>query len=71
MDVVGIRHNVAVFAIHLATSCRILPFLPPITRNVKLPRTANRREFGIRAEGTPNTTSQSGKNGNVAYGGQH
>ena len=45
--------------------CRILPLLPPITRNVKLPIPATRLESGIREETTPDAKSKSGKNGNV------
>jgi len=51
----------------LPNRCRFLPLLPPITRNVKLPRAANGLEFGIRAEDAPDATSKSGKNGNVDH----
>src|SRR5690349_24921668 len=54
--------NLAVFAIPLATSlpflAAILPLLPPITRNVTLPRAANRLEFGVRAEAAPRYNMQ-------------
>src|SRR5690242_21015741 len=54
-----------------AVSCRFLPLLPPITRNVKLPTRATRLEFGIWADGTRDTPSKSGKNGNVDHASQH
>src|SRR5689334_16240519 len=68
--------TLAVFAAHLATSlphrchivatsCRILPFLPPITPNVKLPIPANPLQFRLREEVPPDTPSKNGKNGNV------
>jgi hypothetical protein len=69
------RHILAVFAADLAIRCHflaaILPFLPPITPNVKLPIHATRLEFGIRAEVASDTTSKSGKNGNVHCASQH
>ena len=49
----------------------MLPLLPPITRNVKLPKPANRLEFGVREEATPDTRPKSGKNGNVNPASQH
>src|SRR5579859_3447698 len=65
------HQNVAVFATHLAISlpllAAILPSLPPITPNVKLPIRANRLEFKIRMESAPDTKSKSGKNGNVDH----
>ena len=68
-------HILAVFAtdlaIHLATSCRILPLLPPITPNVKLPRAANPLEFEIRMRDDADHTMKSGKNGNVNHPSQH
>ena len=70
-------HNVAVFATYLATfcrfchpPCRILPFLPPITPSVKLPISANRLEFSIRAQSVADHNAKSGKNGNVDCRGQ-
>jgi hypothetical protein len=51
--------NLAVFAAHPAISlpllATILPFLPPITRNVKLPLPVTGLECGIREEDTPDT----------------
>src|SRR5690348_12114324 len=54
----------------VATSCRSLPLLPAITRNVKLPIPANRLEFSIRKEGHSKRKYKSGKNGNVDRAGQ-
>jgi hypothetical protein len=55
----------------VAVSCHflaaMLPFLPPRTRNVTLPPPANRLEFSIREEDTPDTRPKSGKNGNVDH----
>src|SRR5690348_1885525 len=51
----------------LPLHCQILPLLPPITRNVKLPDRATRLELSIRA-GSPFTKNvKSGKNGNVDH----
>src|SRR5690348_8992868 len=47
--------------------CHILPLLPPITPNGKLPIPATRLEFGILPRSPSNTTSKSGKNGNVHH----
>src|SRR5579859_3019092 len=44
-----------------------LPFLPPITRNVKSRKPANRLECRIREEDTLDTWPKSGKNGNVHH----
>ena len=78
LDTPTSTQTLAVFAAHLATSCRFchphcrfLPLLPPITRNVKLLRAANPLEFGIRAENVPDTRPKGGKNGNVNHRGQH
>jgi len=49
----------------------IVPFLPPITRNVKLPRAAKPLQFGIREEYALDTQPKSGKNGNVDHPSQH
>src|SRR5690349_20572414 len=61
--------NVAVCAVHLATSlpflAAILPPLPPITPNVKLPHRPNRLECGIRDGWAVEANAKSGKNGNV------
>src|SRR5690349_3362606 len=66
------HHTLADLAAHLAiplpllaTSCRTLPLLPAITRNVKLPIPATCLEFGTRARDASNAPSKSGKNGNV------
>ncbi len=71
VNTAGNACNFAVLAAHVATflplSCRILPPLPPITRNVKLPDRANRLEFGMREEDAPGTQVKSGKNGNVDH----
>jgi hypothetical protein len=48
----------------------ILPLLPPITRNVKLPDRPNRLECGIRDRSALETKVKSGKNGNVDRAGQ-
>src|SRR5690348_18333760 len=68
LDGAGTRPNVAVFAIYLATSlplrchfvatslpllAAILPLLPPITRNVKLPISANQLELRMCEEVMP------------------
>src|SRR5690348_16815294 len=51
----------------LPLHCQILPLLPPITRNVKLPDRGTRLELSIRA-GSPFTKNvKSGKNGNVDH----
>src|SRR5690242_13672134 len=47
--------------------CHILPLLPPITPNGKSPIPATRLEFGILPRSPSNTTSKSGKNGNVHH----
>src|SRR5579859_8100698 len=72
LDTPASPQNVAVFAADLATfcrfchpHCRLLPLLPPITRNVKLPIPANRLEFSIRAQSVADHHAKSGKNGNV------
>ena len=57
--------NVAVFAADLATSCRILPLLPPITPNVKSLIPPNPLEFRCRPRSPSKAKSKSGKNGNV------
>src|SRR5690349_4701540 len=71
VDAAAPSRILAVFVAHLATSLPFLAgscrFLPPITPNVKLWEAANRLECGIREEDTPNTTSKSGKNGNVDH----
>jgi hypothetical protein len=71
VDASGIAHILAVFATHLAISlplfAAILPLLPSITPNVKLPDRANRLECGIGEENTPDTKAKSGKNGNVDH----
>ena len=71
LDTPAALTNVAVFAADRATSCRFLPLLPPITRNVTLPILANRLEFRIHARSVADRDLQSGKNGNVDWGGQH
>src|SRR5690242_14806886 len=78
LDAPAASRNVAVFAAHLATSCRFchppcrfLPLLPPITPNVKFLQAANRLEFGIREETILDTRPKSGKNGNVHQFSQH
>src|SRR5689334_19714178 len=75
MEPAKTRPNLAAFVAHLATSlpflAAILPPLPPITRNVKLSRGANRLECGIGRENAPGTSSKSGKNGNVDRASQH
>ena len=67
----GIPPILAVFATHLAISlpflAAILPFLPPITRNVKFMWGANRLEIRVREEDSPDTRPKSGKNGNVDH----
>jgi len=50
--------------------CHILPLLPPITPNVKLPARATRLKFGIPLRPPSNITSKSGKNGNVDHSSQ-
>jgi hypothetical protein len=45
--------------------CRFLPFLPPITRNVKLPIPAIWLELGVRADPAHGSILKNGKNGNV------
>ena len=71
VDMSAIRLNIAVFAAHLAIRCHffaaIVPLLPPITRNVKFARGANRLEFGTHEENVSETKSKSGKNGNVDH----
>jgi hypothetical protein len=42
-----------------------LPFLPTITRNVKLPIPATWLELGARADPAHGTILKNGKNGNV------
>ena len=78
LDALAAPHILAVFAAHLAVSCRFchppchfLPFLPPVTPHVKLPDRPNRLEFNIREETTPEYKMKSGKNGNVDWDGQH
>jgi len=75
IDMAAIRHILAVFAAHVATSlpwlAAILPPLPPITPSVKFPRDANRLEFSIREERATDQKSKSGKNGNVDHPTQH
>jgi hypothetical protein len=78
LDTSATPHTFAVFAAHLATSCRFchppcrfLPRLPPITRNVKLPHRAKWLEFRVWEETVPDTKSKSGKNGNVDHANQH
>ncbi len=68
--------NVALFfAVGLATSCHrpchFLPFLPPITRNVKLPIPANPLEFRCEPDQCRESNAKSGKNGNVHRPTQH
>jgi hypothetical protein len=53
------------------TPCRPLPFLPPITRNVKLPDRANPLELGMRADPAHGSILKNGKNGNVHRASQH
>jgi len=62
---------VAIFAAGLATSCQILPLLPPITPNVKSHWRANRLEFRVREERDADHKMKSGKNGNVDHSSQH
>jgi hypothetical protein len=61
----------AVFAAGLATLlpplAAILPFLPPITRNVRFAWTANRLEFSVWGKNRPDAKVKSGKNGNVDH----
>jgi len=61
-DRAGIGRNRAA---HLAVFATILPPLPPITRNVKLPSPANPLQFSIREENALDTVPKSGKNGKV------
>ena len=55
----------------LAVFAAIVPLLPPITPNVKLPRPAIWLEFSVREETAPDISSKSGKNGNVHLRSQH
>jgi hypothetical protein len=75
VDAVEVPPNLAVSAAHRATVlpflAAILPLLPPTTRNVTLPRAANRLECGIREESAPDAKCKSGKNGNVDHPSQH
>jgi len=52
-------------------SCRFLPLLPPITRNVTLPIPTTRLESRIGRESRAESISKSGKNGNVHRASQH
>jgi hypothetical protein len=61
----------AVFAGRLATSCRFLPLLPPITPHVKLSDRANRLELVGRADPARAPHVKSGKNGNGDHPSQH
>ncbi len=53
--------------IHLAVFATILPPLPPITQNVKLPQAANLLEFAVRMRDDADHKTKSGKNGNVHH----
>jgi hypothetical protein len=48
-----------------------LPFLPPITRNVKWPYRANPLELGMRADPERESIVKNGQNGNVDRASQH
>ena len=56
---------------NLAVSCHILPLLPPITRNVKLPLHGTWLEFPPRGDPRPTHNLKNGKNGNVQCPSQH